>query len=359
MRRRISPSAIWRAAEGNRRLDNHVYKLWKSYAKYKRDTHPQQLLVAGDVPLTIENLKKAYHSHLTKPEYRALLLHSRFEPTEWLTNQYNQLRRGRNTVGRLGLQIKVRQGNYYLRLVDENLNSIKLNPLIVEGIKVRRIRAPISPKYIQALTSSGIKQQKVAAWIQEFNQCIFAMVDSIVTTIRITDPLNKFGSPMADDYEDLSEEAPETGSIEDKRGHILEKYERILDNVKTQFNNYRPIADRLGLDTSPIVNELDSLYTQIQAYNQLDRHRDDLLYEHHETGVEVIKMLAEMAQRIESIDLDDPRLNKVAKNVKVPTFVDISNRLTFHKTAIEGASERIKDYSKRMLKKTSWEIYEN
>lgn len=194
---------------------------------------------------------------------------------------------------------------------------------MISGLQQRELRAPQSIRYVKALTSSGVKQQKVAFWAQEFNTCLFSLADVLVTTVFLTDPLNRFGSPPSFGDEDIPEESPETGSIEDKKDFRLRRYEQQLSNLVDQFQNYIPIANRLNIDTSGILENLKSLQLQIKDYNELEFHRDDLLDIHHELATQTVESIYGVARKVERMDLDDPILNKVAKNTAVPQFKDI------------------------------------
>lgn len=356
--KKIKHSSIWKSVEGTgRKLDNHVYK--ELVKNHKRGNTAKRLLWnPGNIPITIKNIKEAYHSVDTKPEYRAILLHSLFEPTEWLTNQYNQSKRGGKRVEQVGLTLaKSKSGKLYFRLTDNQAKSLRLNAQISKGIQQREVKAPQSTRYVKALTTSGIKQQKVALWGQELNTCLISLADVLVTTVFLTDPLNRFGSPPSFGDEDIPNETPETGSIEDKKDFRLKRYEQQLTNLIDQFKNYTPIANQLNLDTSGILNNLESLQGQIRDYNELEYHRDDLLDLHHELATQTVEAIHGLAYQVENMDLDDPRLNKVARNKSVPQFHDIEWRKQFHRTQTENASSTIEKYSKRMLKYHNWEFH--
>lgn len=347
-------SSIWQAAENVRQLDNHVFK--RLIANYQKDSE-NNLLVRGDFKLNMTVLKRAYNNRTkTRTHHRALLLHSLFEPTDWLTNQYN---RGRDVLDRsskIGLQVVYKKGEYYFKLVNQEYRSIRMNNLMMEGLQARRLRAPTSVNYVKALTTSGIKNQKIAGWCNEFNTCIFAIAEVIVTTIKITDPLNKFGSPPDDgDYELDRDDRPESGSMDDKKQVLLEEYKRRLMYAKDQFEGYAAISNKLGIDVGHIRLLMDELITKVTAYNNLTHHLDDVLDDCHLTGIRLVESLHEFAHQIEDIDVDDIRIREVAMNTTVPVFRDLKVRTKFHRSAeYKGASKAIKEYATDMLKGVNW-----
>lgn len=358
--KKIKTSAIWNSVQGTGRvLDNRAYRTIVN--NHRRGSYDRRVITtASTIRINLKTVKEAYHSPDTKPECRAILFHSMFEPTEWLTNQYNYFRRASTKVSRVGLSLdRSKSGRLYFRFIDDEGRAIRLNSLMISGLQQRELRAPQSIRYVKALTSSGVKQQKVAFWAQEFNTCLFSLADVLVTTVFLTDPLNRFGSPPSFGDEDIPEESPETGSIEDKKDFRLRRYEQQLSNLVDQFQNYIPIANRLNIDTSGILENLKSLQLQIKDYNELEFHRDDLLDIHHELATQTVESIYGVARKVERMDLDDPILNKVAKNTAVPQFKDIEWRKQFHRTTTEGASSAIKNYAERMLKRRNWEFQED
>lgn len=341
-------SDLWWAAFHNRRFDKHVYKRWvESYRKGKKLTNAG-VLIAGDEHVTINNIYRAYHSSKTKPEYRAILLHSLFEDSDWLTESYNQFRKDKNRVTRVGLQIRKSKGELYIGLSTES-KPTRLTPRMAENVKVRDIKAPTETGYIKALTTSGRKQQKVAYLLHEAQSALAAMIQAITTTIRLTDPFNRFGSPIEDDF--MTPEYLDRPFLDGEKDSLLKRYEEITRGVREQFDQWSLVFDALGIDTSELNSKWDQLVTEISDYNSLEYDRPDVLANCHETAQEFAKIGYSYFKQLDDIDWSDPRIDRVPANLKVPPFVTPTVRRSYIKTmSADSAPEALKEWVKRNSK---------
>lgn len=356
MKNKLVQTYLWKSVQGTgRRLDNHIYKIWRDRYNTKHKSSPLYKISKN---LTLGNIRQAYHSPLTKPEHRAILLFSLFESTNWVSRIHGGTKHTKLAVAtKLDiLPIKDKSGNFYLKAFDQNSKSVRLSNSVTKELMYRHVKAPVSPRYMRAITTGSIKQQKVAYWAKEFNTCLLNLADVLINTVVVTDPFNRFGSPPFDDEEEITPETPETGNVDDKRDHVLRNYEKNLLNIMTQFNNYVPVANRLGIDTSGISGRLSSLHSQIQSYNELEYHRDDLLDLHHQMAVETVGMIHSITKGVEQIDMNDPQLNNVVKSTVVQKFTPLEWRAEFHRTNADKASGIIENRVERMFKKKVWEL---
>lgn len=343
-------SDLWWAAFHNRRFDRHVYKRWvEAYRKGKKLANVS-VLIAGEEHVTINNIYKAYHSGKTKPEYRAILLHSLFEDSDWLTESYNQFRKDKNRVTRVGLQIRKSKGELYLGLATES-KATRLTPRMAENVKVREIKAPTEIGYIKALTTSGRKQQKVAYLLHEAQSALAAMIQTITTTIRLTDPFNRFGSPPDDGDEYSMSEPPDRPILDGEKDTLLKRYEDIVRGVRDQFSQWSLVFNALDIDTSELDSKWDQLITEITDYNSMEYDRPDVLANCHETAQEFAKIGYSYFKQLDDIAWDDPKIDKVPANLKVPPFITPTVRRSYIKTMSEdSAPEALKEWVSRNSK---------
>lgn len=353
-------SIIWKKAVANTHLGEEAYKMIVNDVNARMRAHDFPLVVSlKKDELTISNLKKAMHSQYTNPMCRAILISSLFEREEW-EKYFNKFKTDNKKIFALYVAMDRRNGELYLRLTDQYHRYPGSSKWLQSNLKVKLPKAPFSGLYLKAVTTGSKKAQKMALWLSEFQVCIYSIVKDIVGIIKATDPLNMYGSDPYDPTEESPKETPETGSLEDS-DEVNERFKRhaeILRHTREQLNLLLPQAKQLGIDTGAIINKFDEVLAATDTYIDYEYHQEDLLYNHHEKGQELVELLGSVARTIEGIDLDSELVKSIDLRMSIHKYVPYpTQKIEYYMNSVrDGSAQAIENYATRVLKYADWKF---
>lgn len=360
-------AALWRAAVNKVDLSNAVIKLIKEDSKFEfRQWRKKKKRHKLDISINkwdnkIETIREAWHNPKTTTAARFYILASRFGSVDNIARQIPGLKTNHNVL--FVSLVNSKANGKYFRLERLDREDKFGNPLVFKPNKQMEVTmkyyqppAPVNPQLLQSVRLGDVRQQNLDLFMEEVCSFILAMTDMIATCKLIHDPKKIWYDPGNETDEQWKDSStPDLNQIDFNR---FDRYDRDLNHMMGQWFNFKPILEKLGVDTTEFDHALDELKYATEHFSDFaSEDYMDALYGVHELGDVVIEAGHQLVVDLQNKATDEKLVNSVRKNMQIPKFTTYNaDKVAQHRTELGDAVSKIKETAQKTSKmKYSWD----